>query len=196
MTLPENALDLMTPLAVKRKYNREDWTYRKRHLPPRARTRTVPEGYWYHGKSPFEYTDQRGRKVLVQPGGRVSNRQYQNLRYQAAGWKSKSQYESVRYISSLEKPGKGAKRRGLPHQVAGFNYFAQQAADEHGLSLSKVKRIDSEFSSKFAAALNAGFPSDPDGPFADLLVYVGLRTDRDDWQIEETNIQASGRSAP
>lgn len=184
-------------MAVKRKFAPSDWTYRKRHLPARARTKTVPEGYWYHGKSPFQYTDQRGNKVTVEPGERISNRQYQNLRYQAAGWKSKSQYERIRYVSSLERPSKGATRYRLPHEAGLFDYFAGVASDEHAVSVRALARIDSEYASLFAAALNDGFKDkSPDGPFSQLLVYVGLRTERDDWNVGETNIQASGRMAP
>lgn len=184
-------------LAVKRKFDPGDWRYRKRHLPPRARTRTVPEGYWYQGTTPFEYTTIKGSKVTVQPGERLSNRQYQNLRYQSVGWQSKSQYERVRYLASLERPGKGARKYKMPHEAGLYDYFSDIASDEHAISVKLLRRIDSEYSSLFAAALNDGFKDkSPDGPFAQLLVYVGLRTNRDDWQVGETNIQASGRMAP
>lgn len=46
--------------------------------------------------------------------------------------------------------------------------------------------VDSEFAQAYANARNDDFTTSPHGAFADLLVYLGLRDDSDDWDVGET----------
>lgn len=151
--------------------------------------RTV-EGYYYEGNVPFRYKTPTGESRTVQPGERLSSRQYQNLRYEATGWKSKSHYERISHDSATVA---GRKRlsytdRGRRvHEIGAFRKWGEIYADTHGTSLRSALAPDSAYSIAYTRALQDNFSDlTPDGPFAELLTLVGLREDEAEWNVGET----------
>lgn len=148
------------------------------------------EGYYYQGKSPFKYKDASGKSHTIQPGERLSSRQYQNLRYQATGWESKSQYERISHDSATR-----AGRRRLTynykgrrvHEIGAYRKWAEIYSETHGTSLRDTLNPTSIYSIAFTSALEDNFSDlTPDGPFAQLLTLVGLRDDSAEWNVGET----------
>jgi hypothetical protein len=148
----------------------------------------TPEGYTYQGDKPFTFKRADGKSQTVQPGAEVSSRQYQNLRYQAAGWKSKSQYESLSDVAYGRDASRKLKRRGFPHEAGAWRQWSIEYALEHDQSITKVRQPDSKFSQLFAAALADDFGPDSEGAFADLLVGIGWRDEGDTWDVGETDV--------
>lgn len=166
---------------ARRKFNPSSFQYHRRKG-------DTPEGYTYQGDKPFTYKRvDTGQRVTIDPGQHVSSRQYQNLRYQASGWKSKSQYESLSDVAYGNDPSRKLKRRGFPHEAGAWRQWSIEYAVEHDIPVTKVRQPDSTFSQLFAQALADDFGTDPDGPFADLLVGIGWRDEGDSWDVGETN---------
>lgn len=148
------------------------------------------EGYVYEGTTPFRFKTAGGETRTIQPGERLSSRQYQNLRYRASGFESKSQYER---ISSQSVTRSGRKRltykRGKRdvHEIGAFRVWGKLYAQRHNVSLGSALDPESDYARAFAAALADDFSDlTPDGPFAHLLTLVGLRDDQADWNVGET----------
>lgn len=103
--------------------------------------------------------------------GTVSRRQYENYRAQKAGWRSWSDYQRERKSDDYNRLlNIGVENRGLTRRDIGVeSEFSKLVVD--------VRR---------ARADNAADLYDPDGPLADLLVYVGLRQLDDHWDVGDT----------
>jgi hypothetical protein len=148
------------------------------------------EGYYYQGSSPFRYKTPSGQTRTVQPGERLSSRQYQNLRYESTGWKSKSQYERISHNSATVAGRKRLtyKSKGRRvHEIGAYRAWAQIYSETHGTDLRTTLNPTSDYSYAFAQALQDDFSDlTPDGPFADLLTLVGLRDDSAEWNVGET----------
>lgn len=127
-------------------------------------------GVVYHGKESRTFGSLR-----VKPGEKISRRQFENLRYQAGGWKSKSEYE--RAIHS-KLPGK--------HESRAFIRWMEIYAEEHDVPERKVAGPDSEYSRAFVQAYRDGFPSDPNGSLSHLLTVIGLRDEQDVWDVGDS----------
>lgn len=137
----------------------------------------VRAGVVYKGEHPFAYKSTKGETVTVNPGERVSRRQYENLRYQAAGWTSKAQYERI-----AKAPGRVKKG---PHQLNAYKRWGKIYAEENNTTFPKGPF--NPYAEAFARAMNTGFSdTGPDSDFAQLLVAVGLRTDHDTWDVGDT----------
>ena len=146
-----------------------------------------PEGYIYRGDKPFTYKRvDTGAKVTIAPGQHVSSRQYQNLRYQGSGWKSKAQYETLQRYAYSKDASKKLKRAGFPHEASAWRIWSIEYALEHGQSIQSVRKPDSQFSQLYAGALDSGFDTEPNSPFAKLLAAIGWRDPDAQWQVGDT----------
>lgn len=145
--------------------------------------RTAPAGVVYQGDRPFRYVSSSGERVTLEKGDRLSRRQYENLRYSASGWQSKSEYERVLHGKTRMMDG----RRKI-HEANAFRRWAEIGADDRGIALRKMMGASSEYSQLFAAALRNKFRDrGPDSPFAKLLTYVGLRQPDWGWNVGDTD---------
>ena len=145
-------------------------------------------GYVYNGRKPFSYKSVgRKRTVEIRRGDRIPERQYSNLRYESAGWQSKSQYETVRRYMHDTHPSDALKRRGFKHEAGAYNRWRDEYVKHTGKSLSSVSAVDSEFNQSFARALNSGFGVSPNGAFADFLSDIGLRDEGAEYDVGDTN---------
>ena len=132
----------------------------------------------YVGAKPIRFSD-KGEKRTVKPGEYVSRRQYENLRFATFGWKNKSEYERV-----ANNPGTLPR---FPHEAKAFDMWARIYSEEMGGSKADARKPGSEYSQLFAAAYHDQFRDlSPDGPFAKLLVGIGLRSEKDHWNIGDT----------
>lgn len=144
--------------------------------------RDTPAGVTYLGSKPFRYRNQSGHLAEVQPGERLSRRQYENLRYQSGGWKNKAEYEKVIH-GRLHITDRGRK----VHEADAYQIWASIYAEEHGVSKREAMGANSPFSRAFAAAYRDKFrDSGPDSPFAQLLVVTGLRSEQDTWDVGDS----------
>lgn len=104
----------------------------------------------------------------------ISRRQFENLRAQALGWKSWSEFQrESRKDDWYRWRGIAAHKQGVKPKRLGM-------ASEFAMRYVKLKR-----------ARNGGVhidPNlyDPDGPLAEFLVYLGLRKPDDEWMVGET----------
>lgn len=128
------------------------------------------------GKSERYVPPARERERLAASGklrsdGTVSRRQYENYRAQKAGWSSWSDYQRTRKSDDYNRLlNIGIANRGLSRRDIGVE--------------SDFSRLSNEV--RQARADNAADLYDPDGPLADLLVYVGLRQPDDYWDVGDT----------
>lgn len=107
----------------------------------------------------------------VRADGTVSRRTYENERAKRAGWRNWSDYQRTRKSDDYNRLlNVGIANRGLGRKDIGV---------ESGFSklLLGVRRARRD---------NSADLFDPDGPLADLLVYVGLRQPDDYWFVGET----------
>jgi hypothetical protein len=168
---------------VAKRFNPADFKY----TGSKKRTgRAEPEGYVYHGSTPFSFTRADGKEVTIEPDERLSNRQYQNLRYQASGWKSKSQYETIRHYMHRRHPSDDLMKKGYPHEAGAYKRFGIEYAAQNHVPLNSVYNPTSDYSQMFADALANDFGPDTDGPFSKLLTAIGYRNQSDTWQVGET----------
>jgi hypothetical protein len=139
--------------------------------------RTSPAHVVYLGDEPIS----TGRATHFQ-GGKLTRREYENLRYQAGGWTSKSEYERVRHGHLHIKDGS----RDV-HEANAYQRWAYIWADEHGESPSTAMGADSDYSRAFAAAYRNKFADkSPSGPFSRLLAIVGLRSPDAPWDVGDS----------
>jgi hypothetical protein len=163
---------LLVVAAYKRKFSPSDFKH----------VRSPKAGVVYNGKTPFRYQDLEGNTREVKPGTWMQRRQYENLRYKAGGWKSKSEYEKIIHGHNHIRDG----GRDV-HEANAYHRWAQIYADNHGVSVRTAMGADSPYAQAFAAALRDKFrDTSPGSPFADLLVLVGLRTDSDTWDVGDS----------
>lgn len=108
----------------------------------------------------------KANRYRTPSGDEISRRQYENLRFQKLGYSSWSEYQ--REAKSKE-----------------FKRFAAAAADEHETNARKIK-TDPEFTELYLAAKRSDWQNDPEGPFADFLVYIGLRRPDADYNVGDT----------
>lgn len=149
------------------RFNAKEW----RHV--RGSGPDKPGGVIYEGSKPI-----RLHGETVEPGQRVSRRQYENLRYTQSGWQNKSQYEAV----AKQRPPKG-----YPHEAKAYKRWMQDYAEETGKPLSALRGPDNPYSEAFAAAFNDKFrDNSPDSPFAQLLVLIGLREPDAPYNVGDT----------
>jgi hypothetical protein len=153
----------------------------------RAKGDTRTRGYVFRGDGPYTFIDVRGRKTTVEPGGRISERQYANFRYQGGGWSSKSEWETFQKVRSSNHPSRAAKRLGLKHQSGAWKKWAKRWSEEYDIPLRQVEAPDSQYNMKFTAAQKSDWDNSPDGAFAQLLVALGFRKESDDWQVGDTH---------
>jgi hypothetical protein len=140
----------------------------------------------YKGSEPIEVWNPKaprgGRYEQVKTGDTLSWRQYSNLRGREAGWSSKSEYERALHGNLHVKDGS----RHV-HEADAYLVWAEICQHERGLPRGAVVGIDTEYSRLFTAALRNKFrDTSPDSPFAQLLVYVGLRNDDTPWDVGDT----------
>lgn len=154
--------------------------YRRKFSPSLFRhVRDTPAGVTYLGKVPFK----TATGVVIEPGEKISRRQYENLRYQAGGWTSKAEYERVSHGHLRKKDGD----RHV-HEADAYRAWAKIYGDEHGEPMRAAMGPDSEFSRAFVAAYRDDFrDTSAGGPFARLLVETGLRDDADSWDVGDTD---------
>lgn len=157
-------------------FSRGDWQYVRR-----------PEGYIYRGRDTLRVTTPAGRSLVIRPGDRVTTRQQRNLRYQAAGWRSRAEYERFsRAIRSRDRV-RALAAAGFSPRAAGIYTWARHYSKIHRLPLSRVLAPDSDFMRLLVRAERDRFDTRPDGPFARLLSSVNLRPVEADWNVGETN---------
>lgn len=138
-------------------------------------TKDTPAGVVYEGQRPLRLPDKRG---TVQPGQRISRRQYENMRYLQSGWANKAQYEAIQ---------RGKPPRGAPREAKAFQAWRKIYADENKIDLSQVKGPDNKYAEAFARAYYDDFKNtSPEGPFAHLLEIVGLREPDTFWNVGDT----------
>jgi hypothetical protein len=144
--------------------------------------RDTPAGVTYLGDKPFRFTNAKGNRVEVNPGERLSRRQYENLRYQAGGWSNKAEYEKVIH-GHLHLKDRGRN----VHEADAYRVWASIYAEEHNVSVRQAMGANSPFARAFAAAYKDKFrDTGPDSPFAQLLVLTGLRDEQDTWDVGES----------
>jgi hypothetical protein len=116
--------------------------------------------------------------TTYQPGQLLQRRQYENLRYSAAGWTSKSEYERVSH----------GHMKNVPHEANAYRRFSLMYADEHGdENLRKVVGPNAAFSRAFVAAYRDNFEDmTSDGPFAKLLTVMGVRDAEATYNVGDT----------
>lgn len=125
----------------------------------------------YLGKTPLNVGHQ-----TIYEGGELTRREYEKLRYRAAGWQSKSEYERA-----IHGNLKGS------HEARAFRRFASMYADEHNVSEAKTRGPFSDFSQAFVKAYRNNFKDmSPDSPFAKFLVVVGVRDPMATYDVGET----------
>lgn len=100
-------------------------------------------------------------------GGEISRRQYENIRFRKAGWGSWSEYQRT------------AKTKE-------YRRFVTAAADEKGVSPRTLKNPESDFNQLYLEAKRDDWKNDPEGPFADFLVFIGVRAPDADYNVGET----------
>lgn len=107
------------------------------------------------------------------PEGReVSRRQYENARARAAGWGSWSDYQRHRKSDD-------------------YNRWLNVAIDNRGLTRRDIG-VESDFSRQYLGVRQARRDNDedalrnPNGVLADYLVYLGLRSEDDWWDVGDT----------
>lgn len=186
--------------SYRRKYDPSLFKYRKgtggKVVRPELRGRgrygegRQTEGYYYEGNIPFRFKTPSGETRTIAPGERLSSRQYQNLRYQGSGWKSKAQYERILHNSATVAGRKRltytSKGRRV-HEIGAFRKWGEIYADTHNTFLRNALLPTSIYSLAYTAALQDNFSDlTPDGPFAQLLTLVGLRDDEAEWNVGET----------
>lgn len=96
----------------------------------------------------------KANRYQAPSGETISRRQYENLRFQKEGWKSWSEYQRT------------AKTKE-------YRRFVGNAKDEN--IERNPKAPGSEFNQRYLAARDSGWSKDPDGDFADFLVWLGVR---------------------
>lgn len=112
------------------------------------------------------------RYAVAGKHGTISRRQYDNLRYEAAGWRNRADYE---------------RRYNDPT----YAYMAAQAITNKGLSRRAVDAPAGEFAKLALKARAVGYGKgragrSAKGPMAKLLVYVGLRDPNATYQVGST----------
>lgn len=114
----------------------------------------------------------KSERYRTPKGTVISRRQYENVKHRRAGWRSWSEAQRT------------AKRDPM------YNRMRAEAMVEHGLS-KRQTGLGSEFQERYLKAKQVGFDEtdegrDPEGAFADLLSYVGLRDPEDHWDVGDT----------
>lgn len=117
-----------------------------------------PTGYRPVPRSDPRYSPTK-RLYLDPSGAVVSRRQYDNARLQSAGWESKYDFDS----------------RKTNRENRGYQRWLKVASNEFDVPESELAKVDSEFNRLFLKARDDDFNQDPDGSFAEFLVYLGLR---------------------
>lgn len=122
----------------------------------------------------------KSRRVRAPDGSEISRRQYENVKARAAGFTSWSQWQSLRKDRQYKRWLQVAERqhgKGQREPNSTFNTLYMRAHNEHrALSSSRII-------SKMSWEETMG---EPDSPFDDLLVYLGLRDPENDWNIGDT----------
>lgn len=118
--------------------------------------------------------DSARRVVDTSTGEILSRREYENRRFEAAGWESWRDYQN-----RAKDPA--------------YMRWSLEAASEQKKTVRDIRHSDSEFNRLFLQARDAKFDrtakgKNPRGPFAKLLVYAGLR--------QEGETRDVGDSAP
>lgn len=118
------------------------------------------------------------------PGESIPKRQYENLRYTSAGWKSRSEYDRVARGTIKKYPG---TNRDVPHETYAFRVWSKRYAESHNLSLQRVRAPDSPFMQDFQKAYRGEFTDHTaDGPLARILISAGLRQPGWEWDVGDT----------
>jgi hypothetical protein len=158
--------------------------YRRKFSPSLFRhVRSPKAGVTYLGSSPFKYRDVAGKEQVIQPGAYVQRRQYENLRYQSGGWRSKAEYEKITH-GHLKRKVDGRH----VHEADAYRAWARIYGEEHDVPMRGVMGPDTEFSRAFIAAYRDNFSdTSSTSPFAHLLVITGLRDETDTWDVGETD---------
>lgn len=150
------------------KFNSGEW----RHVRGSA---SGPGGVIYEGKKPLKL---KGTGQEVQPGERISRRQYENMRYTRSGWQNKSQYEAVQ---------KGRPPKGLPHEAGAFQRWRKIYSEERDIPLTDIRGPDNPYAEAFAEAYSDKFKdTSSTGPLAHLLQVVGLRDEGETWDVGDS----------
>lgn len=120
-----------------------------------------------------EWVKLPGRSERYKRGTKIiSRRQFENLKAKRLGWKSWSEYQrNARTDDWIRFRGIAAFSAGKkPRAYAGLaSPFSQR--------MLKVKRGRED---------DAGNMYDPDGPLAELLVFLGLRRPDAEWNVGDT----------
>lgn len=109
----------------------------------------------------------KANRYRTPEGTTISRRQYENLRYRKAGWRSWSDYQRTAKTDEYRR-------------------WAKAAADEQNVSARKLKSADSHFNQLYLNARNSGFSTEVEGDFADFLSYTGLRRPDADYDVGDT----------
>ena len=129
----------------------------------------MPEGWRPLPRSHPKYSPTK--RLYLDPQNRiVSRRAYDNARLQSLGWESKADFDS-RFTARKDR---------------GYNRWAEVAAENLDIDLAELTRADGEFNAMFLAARDDGWSNDPDGTFADFLVYIGLRQQGAEYDIGDS----------
>jgi hypothetical protein len=104
------------------------------------------------------------KRLYFDPQGRVQpRRKYDDARLQSFGWKNKADFDT----RFLPRVGERKNR--------GYRRWAEAGIRTGKISEKDVRKMDSEFNRLFLAMRDDDFDTDPDGSFADFLLFIGLR---------------------
>lgn len=117
----------------------------------------------------------RARRYRTPSGKSISRRQYENLRYSKSGvtW---SQVQSIKSGKS-----RALKRSQGEDTTLTYKRWLNAAEKETGLSARQLNAPDSEFNRLLGKAIDDEFAYNATGSFHDFLVYLGYRTDNEDF---------------
>ena len=134
---------------------------RERYIPPRGLR--LPRG------TRVEYAYVSGRRVRT-----VSRRQYENARARVGGYQSLSEFRRLtgRKDRVIWDYSALVRRQKLSSR---YEAFLRIASEELGIPKRELRRPDSKFNQLWRRAVIDDWGEDYDGPYSDLLQYIGLR---------------------
>lgn len=132
------------------------------------------------------------RRYVTPSGQEISRRQYENIRFQKAGWHSWSEYQRVAKTPEYRRFVKAAETyektdRSWPRQKRkhwDFEEYLRRGS--RGPSRTGYKNPDSEFNEAFLKAYRSDFDPSVGGPFEEFLIDIGLREPGMQFDIGDT----------
>lgn len=118
----------------------------------------MPQGWQRLPKSHPQFSPTK-RLYLSPQNEVVSRRQYDNARLITEGWESKADFDS-RFSARKDR---------------GYARWVSVASENLGVSEKELTRAGSDFNDLFLRARDDKWSNNPDGSFAELLEFIGLR---------------------